>query len=123
MIKISNLSISYNNQTVVENVNLKVKKGKITALIGLSGSGKTTILYRLGLINEDMTFDYEWEGKNLNKLSHTQRDKLAATQIGYVLQTKNIVEKTVYRNVEYAFKLENRKVNREEILKALRGTI
>ena len=60
-------SISYNNQTVVENVNLKVKKGKITALIGLSGSGKTTILYRLGLINEDMTFDYEWEGKNLNK--------------------------------------------------------
>lgn len=120
MIKISNLSISYNNQTVVENVNLKVKKGKITALIGLSGSGKTTILYRLGLINEDMTFDYEWEGKNLNKLSHTQRDKLAATQIGYVLQTKNIVEKTVYRNVEYAFKLENRKVNREEILKALK---
>lgn len=44
MINTDNLSIGYDDKLIVENLNLKIKKGKITALVGANGSGKSTIL-------------------------------------------------------------------------------
>ena len=45
-----NLGISYNKKNVIENLNIKIKKHKITALIGSNGSGKSTILKALSRI-------------------------------------------------------------------------
>ncbi len=44
MIKISNLTKRYGEQTVYENFNLSLEEGKITCILGESGCGKTTIL-------------------------------------------------------------------------------
>lgn len=45
-IVLDNVSFSYNNddETVLKDVNLTVERGKVTAIVGLSGSGKTTIM-------------------------------------------------------------------------------
>lgn len=40
MIKVKNLSKKYNDKTVVDNVSVNIKKGKITSFIGPNGAGK-----------------------------------------------------------------------------------
>lgn len=44
MIKVSNLSFSYNGKPILQSLNLTVALGEIVAIIGVSGSGKTTLL-------------------------------------------------------------------------------
>ncbi|MFV0481114.1 MAG: methionine ABC transporter ATP-binding protein [Campylobacteraceae bacterium] len=44
MIQISNLRKNYNNQTVLKDINLHIKKGTIHGLLGSSGAGKSTLL-------------------------------------------------------------------------------
>lgn len=51
VLQITNLSGGYNRRKVIENINLNISKGSITALIGLNGAGKsTTIKHILGLL-------------------------------------------------------------------------
>lgn len=47
MIKVSNLSVDYGNQNGIFNINLTIPYGKICAVIGHSGCGKTTLLHTL----------------------------------------------------------------------------
>lgn len=44
MIKINNLTKTYGNNTVLENINLVVKKGQVYSLLGKNGAGKTTLI-------------------------------------------------------------------------------
>ncbi len=61
MITINNLTISYNNQKVIDDLNLSMKEGFIHGIVGLNGAGKTTLLNTLfGLKKADagtMLFD------------------------------------------------------------------
>ena len=44
MLEIKNVSKSYGNKKVLDNVSLKIKKGKIFGFIGENGAGKTTLI-------------------------------------------------------------------------------
>ena len=48
LVEIKDMSFSYGQRTIYENVNLKIPKGKITAFMGPSGTGKTTMLRLIG---------------------------------------------------------------------------
>ena len=53
-LEIKNLSKSFNNRKILENINLKLNKGEIFGLIGLNGAGKTTLIKSiLNLLNFD----------------------------------------------------------------------
>lgn len=43
MLRIEDLSLSYGDKPVVQNLNLKVKKGQVVSIIGPNASGKSTI--------------------------------------------------------------------------------
>ncbi|ERK60622.1 ABC transporter, ATP-binding protein EcsA [Gemella bergeri ATCC 700627] len=52
ILEIKNLTGGYNRKKVIENINIEIPQGSITALIGLNGAGKsTTIKHILGLLN------------------------------------------------------------------------
>ena len=51
VLEISNLGGGYNRRKIIDNINIQIPKGSITALIGLNGAGKsTTIKHILGLL-------------------------------------------------------------------------
>jgi len=44
MIKTKNLNFSYGEKKILKNINISLKRGKLTCLLGANGSGKTTII-------------------------------------------------------------------------------
>src|SRR3990167_8358104 len=51
VIEVEHLSVSFNGQTVLNDINFSIKKGEIAAVVGPNGSGKTTLIRAiLGLI-------------------------------------------------------------------------
>ncbi len=75
MIKIKNLSKKYNEKTVVNNVSVNIKKGKITSFIGPNGAGKSTLLsavsrlikHDIGEIMIDKKEIKSWKSNELSK--------------------------------------------------------
>ena len=43
-ISVKNLSVAYENNTIIEDMNLSIPKGKISIIIGANGCGKSTLL-------------------------------------------------------------------------------
>lgn len=88
-ISINNITFRYpgaGNDPVLENLTLFVPEGKTTAIVGMSGSGKTTILKMLLRFFEPEKGDIRIGDKKLNQLSYkVWRDKCGAvTQDGYI---------------------------------------
>ncbi|MCR4955789.1 MAG: phosphate ABC transporter ATP-binding protein [Lachnospiraceae bacterium] len=103
IMKVENLSISYEDKKAIEGLNLTIFKNKITAIIGPSGCGKTTLLHSLnGLIKENpqvtMKGDIYLDGKNTRQLSGDELRK----SVGLVFQTPTPFPFSVYKNLTYA---------------------
>jgi len=80
-IKINNLGVSFGDQTVLENINLKIQCGSITAVIGRNGAGKSTLIKAI-LGDVDHTGNIEFK--------NTQNGLMKSLKMGYVPQTINI---------------------------------
>lgn len=102
MIKINNLSKTYGNKLVLENVNLEIKEGKVYGLIGRNGAGKTTLMKVLS----DQIINYQGEiyYKDSNiLLSNNLKKNLI--YIGEDFLTYNLKEKKLIKTVNYIKKL------------------
>lgn len=112
VLQITNLSGGYNRRKVIENINLNIPKGSITALIGLNGAGKsTTIKHILGLLRpmegeikvNDMTIagDNERYRKSISYIPETPvlyeeltlEEHINLTAMAYGLNMKETWEK------------------------------
>lgn len=102
MIKINNLSKTYGNKLVLENVDLEIKEGKIYGLIGRNGAGKTTLMKVLS----DQIINYQGEiyYKDTNILLSNQLKKNLIF-IGEDFLTYNLKEKKLIKTVNYIKKM------------------
>ncbi|MGF1754994.1 phospholipid ABC transporter ATP-binding protein MlaF [Vibrio makurazakiensis] len=69
LVRVENLSFSRGNRTIFDNVTLQVPKGKITAIMGPSGIGKTTLLRLIGGQILPESGDIWFDGENIPSLS------------------------------------------------------
>ncbi|AJY74365.1 ABC transporter ATP-binding protein [Paenibacillus beijingensis] len=76
------LHIGYGNRTIVEDLNLHIPDGKITALVGANGSGKSTILKTMARIMKPEAGQVLLDGKSIQRRS----TKEVATQLAILPQ-------------------------------------
>ncbi|MCR4695631.1 MAG: metal ABC transporter ATP-binding protein [Pseudobutyrivibrio sp.] len=84
-IKIKNLGVSFGDQLVLDNINLHIHCGQMTAVIGRNGAGKSTLVR--AILNE---VPHTGEIRFENKMSH----QIGNLRIGYVPQSINIDKST-----------------------------
>ncbi|WP_312891031.1 ABC transporter ATP-binding protein [Clostridium thailandense] len=110
-IEFRNVSFSYKNgERVLQNFNLKIKKGDTIALVGETGSGKSTIVNLLCRFYEPNSGEILIDGKDYRKRSLLWLQ----SNLGYVLQSPHLFSGTIKDNIRYG-KLD---AKQEEIEKA-----
>lgn len=97
-IEFKNISFSYKNgEKVLQNFNLKVKKGETIALVGETGSGKSTIVNLLCRFYEPNSGEILIDGKD-----YRERSLLwLQSNLGYVLQSPHLFSGTIKENISY----------------------
>jgi ABC-type lipoprotein export system ATPase subunit len=79
---------------VLKGITLSIRKGEFVALMGASGSGKSTIMNILGCLDHPTSGEYWFEGREISKLSPDQRAFLRNHKIGFVFQIFNLLPRT-----------------------------
>ena len=108
-----NVTFSYKNRDpALSNVNIKIKRGKMTALIGDSGAGKTTIV--------DLILGLYKPSDGIIKIDQNMLDDYSITSfrnsIGYVPQDPQLFNISIRENLLWA----NKNANRDDIIEACR---
>lgn len=88
------------NQVVLDNINLEIEHGAITALIGPSGAGKTSLLRLLNRLDEPVSGEIIYRS---HPISEYPVQKLRR-RVGFVFQTPVIFPGTVRQNLQAALK-------------------
>lgn len=84
----------------LNNVTFDIKRGEFAAIMGKSGSGKSTLLHQLGLLDAPTSGEIIIDGKNLLRLSESQKAKFRLERFGYVFQEYALLpELTALENV------------------------
>ena len=102
-IKIKNLSLSYDDRLILNNIKLNIPQGKITAIIGPSGCGKSTFLRTLNRMTEDepnskIGGEILFQNKNIKNIPKEE----VRRKIGLVFQRSTCFPFSVYKNLTYA---------------------
>lgn len=78
----------------LKNINLEVKKGEFIAVIGASGSGKSTMMNLIGLLDHPTSGLYILDGEDTSHLKENSLAKIRNKKIGFVFQSFNLLSRT-----------------------------
>ncbi len=91
-----------NNRTfILKDINLSVAAGEFISIMGPSGSGKSSLLNVIGMLDEFNEGEYRFLNESVHKLKEKQRAALYKQYIGFVFQAYHLIDElTVYENIE-----------------------
>ena len=82
-------------------VDLEIDKGASIAIMGTSGSGKSTMMNIMGCLDQPYEGQYLLNGKDVSRLSRAQLAEVRGRMIGFVFQSFNLLSRTTaLENVE-----------------------
>ena len=127
ILKVENLTKVYgkgeNRVVAVDNVSFSVKRGEFVAIVGSSGSGKSTILHLIGGVVRPTSGKVYIEGKDVYSLNEENLAIFRRRQVGLIYQFYNLIPiLNVVENITLPCDLDGKKVEKtriDEILKVL----
>ena len=85
----------------LDGVSLTIDKGEFVAIVGQSGSGKSTMMNVLGCLDIPTRGDYHLNGVDVRELSDRELSAIRNKEIGFIFQQYNLIQNlTVLENVE-----------------------
>ena len=128
LIETVNLNKTYKhlngNITLFNNLNLKVKKGDLVALVGPSGSGKSSLLHLLALLDEPTKGDIKINDVFTKKFLDEKKDETRRKNISIIFQDNNLLNDfTAIENVmmPLIIKGEKEEIAKKEAQKILKA--
>ncbi len=121
IIKLENLEKIYNSGKhnelkVLDNIDLKIKKGEMVILFGPSGSGKSTLLHIIGCLDRATKGKLYIDGVDVSRLSDDELALIRRKKIGFIFQQFNLINVfTALENVEMPMKVAN--INKDKCRK------
>ena len=105
MLKIQNISVKISNSIILKNIDMYIKKGMITCIMGKNGMGKTTLLETIIGHHKPYLGQINYNGENISKLLPYERAKLG---LAYVPQGREIFPRlTVKENLFTGLSIKN----------------
>ncbi len=91
VLRLLNVSRRYGALVVVEDVNLSLKGGETIALLGPSGSGKSSLLHIAGLLEAATSGEVEILGRKTSALNDGERTRIRRDTLGFVYQFHHLL--------------------------------
>ena len=105
MLKIQNISVKISNSIILKNIDMYIKRGMITCIMGKNGMGKTTLLETIIGHHRPYLGHINYNGVNISKLLPYERAKLG---LAYVPQGREIFPRlTVKENLFTGLSIKN----------------
>ncbi|WP_391203499.1 ABC transporter ATP-binding protein [Psychrobacillus sp. L4] len=112
-------------EQVLKGINLSLQEGEITALVGASGSGKSTILTIAAGLQRASDGKVIFQGKNMTNMNQEQIRKIRASEFGFVFQSSHLVpfltvEEQLMLMLDVSETKMSKRVQKEEVEKTLK---
>jgi putative ABC transport system ATP-binding protein len=119
LIKLVNIKKTYisgeNSFEALRGVNLEINEGEFVAIMGASGSGKSTMMHIIGCLDVPSSGSYFLDNRDVAKLKDEDLAKIRNEEIGFVFQSFNLLPRlTVLDNVLLPFTYFSGKVSSEK---------
>ncbi|MCA6450199.1 MAG: ABC transporter ATP-binding protein [Chitinophagaceae bacterium] len=90
-----------NRVFILKDINLSIEEGAFISIMGPSGSGKSSLLNIIGMLDEASEGNYRFLGQDVFQIKEKQRSELYKQNIGFVFQAYHLIDElTVYENIE-----------------------
>lgn len=125
ILRVENLTKVYgkgeSKVVALNNVSFSVNKGEFVAIVGASGSGKSTMLHLIGGVDRPSEGNIFIGGKNIFKMNDDKLAIFRRRQIGLIYQFYNLIPiLDVEENITLPLELDNREIDREYLEQLLR---
>src|ERR1022692_4007034 len=78
----------------LQGVNVSIDRGEFVAIMGSSGSGKSTMMNIIGCLDRPTSGQFVFEGRDVAQLSEPQLANIRSQRIGFVFQSFNLLART-----------------------------
>ena len=102
LIELRSLYKRYGEKEALKDINIKVERGEVLAIIGPTGAGKTTLLYLLDLLEMPTSGRIYLDGMDVTKPEKVRLE--ARRRMAFVSQKPIVFNTTVYNNIAYGLK-------------------
>ena len=122
--KLDNINLNYdvngNNIRVLKNINFEIKKNERIAIIGESGSGKTSLLMLMSGLENPSAGSIIFQDKDFSKISEEQKTSIRKKKIGLVFQQFYLIPNyTALENVMFPMQINKIKNEKEKAITIL----
>ena len=122
--KLKNINLNYflngNNIKILKNINFEIKKNESVAIIGESGSGKTSLLMLMSGLENPTNGSIVFDGEDLSEISDKRRTEIRKKKIGLIFQQFFLIPNyTALENVMFPMQINNIKNEKEKAISIL----
>jgi putative ABC transport system ATP-binding protein len=104
------INIGGNRTFILKDISLSIREGEFVSIMGPSGSGKSSLLNIIGMLDQPSEGTYNFMSQDVFSMKEKQRSQLYKTHIGFVFQAYHLIDElTVFENIETPLIYQNHK--------------